>query len=523
MTASMGNVRAVRAYLRSRGRTRASLLDQYVAGFGLAMVLVVVGRPISGVVAGLAGPVDPGRMGAGAALLALALVAFLAGARAAGPVLLPAPDASWLLLSPLHRRRVLGRSWRALAVVAVVAGLVLGLGLVAVLGAPDQLVWRLLGALALGVAMTAGGMALAVLGQASQSWQVWVTASMAALLVLAVVAVSGQARSVLAVAASAPLPALAAAVSGAAVVSGLLVRQAWSSLDRIPTRTLLTASTRAGHVANAAVGLDPSGLAWIAEDNHWRARKLRSRRWPALPAPLALAWHDWLRLARRPGRLATMFATAALPAVLAQAGGASAALGAAVLLGALAVAATSTSGVRRDSDNPSLARLIGVGHRQALAARAVLPTLLSGVWATLALTALTLAGALPGMAGTGSPASTSGLAETGGLAGASGSGSWWLFGVLVAPALTAGALRMARRRPIDHSMPVIDTPGGAIPTGPLIWAFTGVDLAVLGCLPTVAALLFPPAGLGGYLTAQAVAGVLVLTGYVLRARPGEPS
>jgi hypothetical protein len=172
MTASMGNVRAVRAYLRSRGRTRASLLDQYVAGFGLAMVLVVLGRPISGVVAGLAGPVDPGRMGAGAALLALALVAFLAGARAAGPVLLPAPDASWLLLSPLHRRRVLGRSWRALVVVAVVAGLVLGLGLIAVLGAPDQLVWRLLGALALGVAMTAGGMALAVLGQASQSWQV---------------------------------------------------------------------------------------------------------------------------------------------------------------------------------------------------------------------------------------------------------------------------------------------------------------------------------------------------------------
>ncbi|TMR22859.1 hypothetical protein ETD85_48835 [Nonomuraea zeae] len=490
----MGDIKAVRAYLRSRGRTRASLLDQYATGFGLAMVIVILGRPVSGVVSGLAGPVDPARMGAGAALLALGLIGFLASARAAGPVLLPAPDASWLLLSPLHRRRVLGRAGRALAVVAVVAGLVLGLGLVAVLGAPDLFVWRLLGALALGVSVTAGGMALAVLGQASQSWQVWVTATMVGLLVLAVVAVSGQARSVLAVAASAPLPALAGAVSGAAVLSGLLVRQAWSSLDRIPSRTLLAASTRAGHVANAAVALDPGALAWIAEDNHWRARKLRSRRWPALPAPLALAWHDWRRLARRPGRLATMLATAALPAVLAQAGGAPAALGAAVLAGALAVAATSTAGARRDSDNPSLARLLGVGHRKALAARAVLPLLLSGAWATLAL---------------------SGLMITGGLAG-----SWWLLGVPAAPALAAGALRMAGRRPVDHSMPVIDTPGGAIPTGPLIWALTGVDLAALGCLPVITALLYPPAGLGGYLAAQAVTGVLVLVGYVMRARPG---
>ncbi|MFC7105824.1 DUF6297 family protein [Nonomuraea rubra] len=115
------------------------------------------------------------------------------------------------------------------------------------------------------------------------------------------------------------------------MVSALLVRQAWVSLERIPTRTLVTSSTRAGHVAGAAVSLDPGALTWIAEDNHWRARKLTSRRWPALPASFAAAWQDWRRLGRRRGRLAGVTATAALPAVLAQAGGSPVALGLAVL------------------------------------------------------------------------------------------------------------------------------------------------------------------------------------------------
>ncbi|OPG04584.1 hypothetical protein B1L11_37450, partial [Microbispora sp. GKU 823] len=73
-------------------------------------------------------------------------------------------------------------------------------------------------------------------------------------------------------------------------------------------------------------------------------------------------------------------------------------------------------------------------------------------------------------------------------AGTLPAGAWWALGPAAAPALAAGALRMARRRPVDHSMPVIDTPGGAVPTGPLIWAATGVDLALLGSLPALAAL-----------------------------------
>jgi hypothetical protein len=387
---------------------------------------------------------------------------------------------------------VLSRPARVLALVALVAGSLLGLGLLAVLGAPDQLGWRLVGAMVLGVSASAGGMALAVLGQASQTWHAWLSVALVVLMVVAVVAAFGPVRAPLAAVAGAPVTALAAAASGAALSAALLVRRAWAMLGRMPAGPLLTASTRAGHVATAAVVLDPGALAWIAEDNHWRGRKLRSARWPSMPAPFALAWPDWVRLARRPGRLAVVAASAALPAVLAQAGGGGALVGVIVLAGGLAVAATGVSGARRDQDNPALARLLGVGTRKAVLARALLPALLSGGWTA---TALAAAGAVqPG-------------------------GVMWLFGPLAAPALAAAALRMARRAPVDHAMPVIDTAGGAIPTGPLLWALTGVDLALLGCLPAFVALTAPPAGVAALLAAQALAGAAVLVAYVLRARP----
>ncbi|MEU7899974.1 DUF6297 family protein [Nonomuraea sp. NPDC049152] len=502
--------------MRSRGRAPASLLDRYVALFALAVAAAVAGNPVSSALAGLAGRVEVAQVGPGVALVVLAYAGFVAAARAAGPVVVTAADAAWLVLSPLDRPGVLGRTGRVLLLVSVVVGAGLGLGLLAVLGAPDQLVWRLVAALVLGVSASAGGMALAVLGQASQSWHAWVTAGLVALLVVAVVAAGGQARGVLAAVAAAPLSAVTATASAAALASTLLIRRAWTALARIPSRTILAASTRAGHVATATVTLDPGALTWIAEDNHWRARNLRSRPWPSLswprsagspsPAwlriarrpgrlagPVALAWQDWVRAARRPGRLAALLATAALPAVLAGAGGAPAAVAASVLAGALAMAAGAASGARRDADNPSLARLAGVGHRQALAARALLPALLSGVWTATALTGLSLAGRLP-------------------------AGPWWLFGPLAAPAIAAAALRMARRGPVDHSMPVIDTPGGAIPTGPLIWALIGVDLAVLGSLPAAVALVSQPHEIGGFLAAQAALGVAVLAGYVHRSR-----
>ncbi|MFC7585025.1 hypothetical protein ACFQYP_15740 [Nonomuraea antimicrobica] len=102
--------------------------------------------------------------------------------------------------------------------------------------------------------------------------------------------------------------------------------------------------------------------------------------------------------------------------------------------------------------------------------------------------------------------------------GAVPDGPWWLLGPACGPALAAAALRMARRSPVDHSMPVINTPGGAIPTGPLFWALTGVDLALLGCAPALVAFAAQPVDLTPYLVAQVVTGLGVLGGYIMSGR-----
>ncbi|MER7134830.1 hypothetical protein ABT338_38175, partial [Streptosporangium saharense] len=152
--------------------------------------------------------------------------------------------------------------------------------------------------------------------------------------------------------------------------------------------------------------------------------------------------------------------------------------------GALMAAASVTSGARRDGDNPALLRMLAVGSRAALAVRSLPPALLGACWLGAALAVL-------------------------------GAGMWWpLFGLACGPVLAVAALRMARRRPIDHSMPVIDTPGGAIPTGPLLWALAGVDLALLGCVPALLALAVRPADPLPFLVAQTVSGLALLGGYV---------
>ncbi|MEV7008673.1 DUF6297 family protein [Streptosporangium sp. NPDC051022] len=489
-------VAEVRASIHASRRRPVSWLDRYGTVFGLLMMGAVVAQPVFTALAAAARQADPARIGPGVALLTLGYAAYLAAARLIGPVAVPAADAAWLLLSPLPRRAVLGRTAVILLAVAVAGGLVFGVGLLAVLGGADRFALRLVTALVLGVSATVGGMAVAVLAQASPSWDSWLGVGLVLLVVAASVAAllaTGPGRHLMAVVATAPASAGAAVAGAAATVTALLVRRAWGALSRMPARAVLAASTRTGRLADAAVAVDPGALTWIAEDNHWRARNLSSRPWPSLPAPFALAWQEWRRLARRPGRLAAMLGSAVLPAVTAQAvGGMTTPVVVVTFAGGLAVAAGAVSGARRESDDASLVRLFGPGFREVLAARAVLPALLGAGWLVLALGALGLTGVLP-------------------------AGPWWLFGPTAAPGLAAAALRTARRPPIDHAMPVIETPGGAIPTGPLIWGMTGVDVALLATSPMLAAFAAWPETLGPYLVAQAVLGAGVLIGYLARA------
>ncbi|HEX6685110.1 MAG TPA: hypothetical protein VF062_20130, partial [Candidatus Limnocylindrales bacterium] len=248
----------------------------------------------------------------------------------------------------------------------------------------------------------------------------------------------------------------------------------------------------------------PSDFSRAAEDRYWRGRRLRSRPWPRLPAPLLLAWPDWRMLGRRPGRLALIAASAAIPAALSGTipaaipalsaaipaalsgtipAAASAALPAAipgppgavvVLFGlSLAVAAAGTTTLRRQPRAPMT--------RPVRVARTLLPMVLAAAWLSTAL--------------------------------ALGFGPRYMpLGIAAAPVVAVAAMRMARRGPIDHtSVPIVMPMSGSwIPTGWLTWSYTGLDVAVPGCLPMLLALfgtgVQPTAALAG----QLIAGATVL-------------
>ncbi|MFI0355368.1 DUF6297 family protein [Actinomadura sp. 9N407] len=493
----------VRTFVRGRGRRRPTWTDRYSTLLGIGMLVLLAFPAIDHMVSAVPREVDPARAGAGLALIALLVAGSLAAARAFGPVAVSAADAAWLVLSPLPRRGVLARTLLVLGVVCAVGGAAVGLGLLGALGASDELPLRLLTAVVIGTAWTLGGMSAAVLAQAWQTWDGRLVTTIIALAVAAVAVTAmsmGPGQGSLAWIASAPVAAWSAAATASAAVAAALTGRAWTAVPRIPARAVLDASARTGNVTAAVGVMDPSSLTWIAEDAHWRSRVLRSRAWPSrLRGVAAVAWLDWRRLARRPGRLALVAATPVLPVLAARAGGGTSGALIVLAVGALAAAATGTAGACRDAGDPALARLLGSGPRALLAARAVLPALLGGAWLTLALAALDLSGSLniPGsldISGSGGPLRTP--------------GPLWLLGPLCAPALAAGALRLARRRPIDHAMPALDTVIGMVPLGPVLWALTGADIALLGCLPALTAIT------GGVtaplLAAQAVSGAAVL-------------
>ncbi|WP_327092685.1 DUF6297 family protein [Nonomuraea sp. NBC_01738] len=460
--------------------------DRYLTLYGLVMLAVVLGPPVAGALGGLARPADPVRLSAVLALLCAAFAGYLGLARKFGPMVVPAADAAWRLLSPLPRRLVLGRGALRLAIVGVLAGLVIGVALASVLGGGGEPLVRLGAALVIGVGLGLGGMALAVLGQSGPTWDGWLQAVIAAAVLAAVLVAlfgAGPGRPLLAALTTAP-----AAVAGLVAAAGaVLVRQAWTALDKVPARAILASSTRAGTVAEATTMLDPAVLTWAAEDAHWRGRVLGTRRWPVRGA-WVLAWQEIRRASRRPVFMGALAGATALPALAWRAELPVAAF-ALLLGGALTAAASMVAGARRDGGNPALLRLLGVGPGVARAVRALPPAVAGGVWLGVALAVLEASGA-------------------------SGGGLWAL-GVACGPALGAAALRMAGRRPIDHAMPVLDV-GGPIPTGALMWALAGADLALLGCAPTLLALAAPEAvtGAGPWLATQVITGVVVLGGYL---------
>lgn len=450
--------RAAREFIRSRTRrsSPAGWTDRYLLGAAVVIALALALAPLRAVAAALSGS-QPASVPTGLALIGLAAVAAMAALRWLGPVVMAAPDVTWLLLSPLDRRAVLAKpALRSLFLLSGTAS-VAGVAALAAVGARDAIAARMVLAVLLAVALAAAGWALAVHVQATEHRP----------RLLRLLPVLGIAAAPAFLLTRAPLALNAGGTLAATVLAAGLGLTVASSLRRFPAPAVVTASLRLGTALDATVGLQPSDFTRAAEDRYWRGRRLRSRPWPRLPVALLLAWPDWRMLGRRRARLALIAASAAIPAALSGAG-----TGAVVVLFglSLAVAAAGTTTLRREPRAPMT--------RRVRIARTLLPAVLAAAWLPAAL-ALGF-----------DPQHTA-------------------VGLAAAPVIAVAAMRMARRGPIDHSSAPIVMPmsGSWIPTGWLIWSYSGLDVAVAGCLPMLLALfgagLPPAAALAGQLVASA--------------------
>jgi hypothetical protein len=503
MTAEPASVVAVRSFVR--GRRRRRWFDWYAIAFAVVLAAIYLSDLLAEPFSRLAAPPGssaPAQAVAGGALVIGAAAGLLMLAQAFGPLALSPADVSWLLLSPLDRRDLLRRPAVALAELSALAGAVLGVLAMAMAGpylghgAHRQLgAWLVLAAIG-GAGFFLAAVLVAVLAQPWERWRSRLRAACVAVSVAAVLgAVTGERWAAISRAITARfggtstglLGVLAAVALGAVCVVVLLV---WRMLPGFPARVIRAGSARAGTTLMAAQFFNLPLLTWIAEDNHWRGRLRASRPWPRLSPAFALAWADWRRVARRPGLLTALAASTLAPALAGAAvtGHARGITVAGMLLAGAIVAGTQgTAATRRDTNDPALRRLLGVDPGAALAARAVLPALLSAAWLALALTLLVYAGVLSGWL-------------------------WPLLGLAAGPGVAAAALRIARTAPINPAERGPDTPVGNAPPW-LVTRALSVLLGLAGAYPalkavhaghvhpsTVAAqLVFSAAVLGGYL------------------------
>lgn len=414
-----------------------------------------------------AGPADP----ALALALLLALLAGLLMLLAwVGPVVSSPADVRWLVLSPLNRRWVLARNVLVLLMFSVAAGVVLGALGAAMFGRPQDVIACV--SLGVSVAVTAGS--TAVLLQVAETRHDWLRLTVILLATAAVLLILLRP----------PLPGVPIVLVAclAPAIAAFLAFLAWQALASFPSRALLDASIRMGTLVAASYNLEPAVLASVAEQRFWRSKRLRSRAWP-VAGRLAMVRSDARMLSRRPGRLTVLAALTVLPVLVCFAGGTTSLATVVLFFGGLAAATTAAAGARWDAHHPELARLFTMKWSPT---RGVMPAVLAFLWASMAFALLAFAGFVP---------------------------AWsCLYGLAAAPGLASGGLRMAQRGAIDHAMPVIDLGVGGIPTGPVLWAITGVDLALVGNAPLLLAVT--PTSLA----IQALLGAVLLGVYLRHQR-----
>jgi hypothetical protein len=510
-------VRTVRTFI-GRRRQRG-WLDWYFMGFVCVFGLIYLGDVLTGPLSRLsaaaghpgtghaAGHAAAAQAVAGTGLVIGVAAGLLLLAQALGPMALSPADASWLLPTPLRRRAVLRRSALTTALLSVVAGGLLGVLTLAMAGpylrpgsASLPASWLLLSAAA-GALCCLAALAGEALAQPRPRARAMVRAVLTAVAAIAMAGAVAAGRwtalsdTITSGFSGLATPAFEAAAVAALVLAAVTGTAAWLLLRRFPASVLRADSARAGRTLMAVSFLNLPLLSWIAEDNHWRGRLIPSRRWPKLPPPLALAWADWRRLGRRPGLLAVSAASALIPSLIGAAitsHGSRFVIAAALLFGAIGAGTQGTAAIKRDLNDKALRRLLGVGSTEALAARAVLPALLSAAWLAIAFALLVATGVLHGWL-------------------------WVGLGVVAGPGVTAAALRMAGTAPINPAERGIDLPLGTAPPW-LITRALSLVLGAIGTFPVLRAVLADQVRLPT-LGEQLIVSAVLVGIYLLTAAP----
>ncbi|WP_143028727.1 DUF6297 family protein [Quadrisphaera sp. DSM 44207] len=465
-----------------------------------AMVLSVSAETGAGAAARPAPPgagLDPGWI---TLLLALATLAALAGLAARlGPVSLSAPEAAWWLPLPADRRSLLRPAVLRWPAAAAVLGAPLGAATALALAPAPGL--RVLALSAVAGAGTASAVVLG-LGLAQAGPTTARRARTAADVALGAVPLAG----VLLALAGAELPApvedgVLAAAAAAVLLAGVLA----AVLDRrsclIRDAALRERGSVTGQALEAVLSLDTRALGRALTERTQRSQRRTSASMPWLArAPrawrpaLALITSDALLLARTPRHLVQLAATACLAvAAVAVAQPSPWLTVGAVLVGAYAAALATADGARQAQVVPVLDALLPLGQHAVRRCRLVVPTLVLVGWSLVVFAAV--AGRSPG------------------------GGEWLLLGALAAPVWAAAAVRAAYRALPDFAGPLVSTPMGAVPPGAGAVLAQGPDLAVVGSVPVVVALLVasaPPL----LLAAQAA---LALAALAAVARPPRPT
>ncbi|MBU2661991.1 hypothetical protein KOI35_00575 [Actinoplanes bogorensis] len=433
---------------RERGATLGSL---YIGALSVAIIGGMLHRQL----ADIFWPDAPNLSGlAGGGLAAVCYGFLFLALRRLGPLTLSRPAAAWLLTAPVSRRMLLLPSLRLTGIAAAALG---ALAAVAVVGHAgphhsmngEQIALLITGGALLGIVL----LLVATTAQAGRRWGVAVD-RLAGLVVAA-----GFAALVADVAVEQPIavtawPAtgtLIPIVAGIAVVVVVAVALVIRGLGATPNDRILEASRTAGTLFDSAFGIEPSFLTDMIERRYWARRRLRSTAlFPRLPVLVA---QDVLLTLRRGSRLLWLLLGVTLPVLFGAAPGW--VLGAVVLVGCLVAGMVATGNVRTDAGNPVMLRMLGLTSRDAVLQRLLVPGVLAGVWAALALTALDLLGDLD-------------------------SGPWWALGLTLGPVGAAAAVHRARVGFVRNELLPLDTPMGTLSTGPLVNAVMGPDMLLLG-------------------------------------------